>query len=123
VRLGGEDLSREVRYRTHDEGVAAAQQTPPIALVRVGELGVPTRRAEGHVVVIRRAGRIDHRCHPRTVSRVGESTHRPKVNADLAEDLDGEYGGGRGPVGDLRGRSDQPGRRSPSAEGSGGATA
>lgn len=96
MRLAGEDLSREVRHRTHDESVAVAhgEDAPTIAFVRMDELGVPARRAEGHGGVVV-AGRIDERTHPWTVSRLGEPAHRPKVNADVAKDLDGGPGAGR----------------------------
>jgi hypothetical protein len=55
VRLSREDLRREFRHRTNDEGVAVAlgMETPAVAVIRMNELGVSTGRAkhcEGTVV-------------------------------------------------------------------------
>jgi len=69
VRLGGEDLSREVRRRTHDEADTTAfdLETSPISGIRVNPVGVPARRAGGGSGI----GWRDGRGHAATVGRVG----------------------------------------------------
>ena len=78
VRLGGEDLSREVRRRTHDEAAATAfdLETSPISGIRVNPVGVPARRAGGGSGI----GWLDWRGHAATVGRVGGKMHR--LNGD-----------------------------------------
>lgn len=80
--LGGEDLSRDVRYRTHDEAGARAHgmQAPPLALVRVDELRVSTGRTEdpGRAGIAGGGEGREVRRHSATVSHLGEGVHRPK---------------------------------------------
>jgi hypothetical protein len=76
VRLTGEDLSREVGCRTHDEGFAVAlrHQAPLILAVGVDGFGVPACRAVGG----RSSAWLHGRAHSATVSRSGDGAHRPK---------------------------------------------
>jgi hypothetical protein len=80
--LGGEDPRRVLQRRTHDEtpAIATGVETPPIAVVPVNDLRVPTRRAKetGGTVAPGGTRGLDLRRHTGTVSHLGEHPHRPK---------------------------------------------
>ena len=78
--LSGDDLTRDVRHRTHDETAAITYgvQTPAIAVVRMNVFRVPTGRAvdPGGALVAGGFERFDSRSHAASVSQPGDRSIR-----------------------------------------------
>ena len=78
--LSGDDLTRDIRHRTHDETAAITYgvQTPAIAVVRMNVFRVPTGRAvdPGGALVAGGFERFDSRSHAASVSQPGDRSIR-----------------------------------------------